>query len=231
MALAFFVDGRQQDCLATAFAAHDEYLSVLGFFVNGPKTKKCMTPENDFYSAPFCFMPKNKKEGFLVFTTQVPWLQDHLRDGRLVETEAERAHHAKAHDWQEREGRFKAPHLGSVEQFQRILSLRERDIFTFTSTGCYPTKEEISQSLEDTAVKVTCAAMGWKIPSDWRQIRKEIQSLPQGLPLLDLADWDQRKLKNSSNDEENANAQISCNDDGYCDMQEEKKDSTEEYQC
>ena len=28
-----------------------------------------------------------------------------------------------------------------------ILSLKEQDIFTFTSDGCYPTKQDISQAL------------------------------------------------------------------------------------
>ena len=28
-----------------------------------------------------------------------------------------------------------------------ILSLKEQDIFTFTSDGCYPTKKDISQAL------------------------------------------------------------------------------------
>jgi hypothetical protein len=59
MALAFYVDN--PDALAKAFAAHDEYMAVLTYFVRG-KNSKCrmLTPDGDnYYSAPFCFMPKH----------------------------------------------------------------------------------------------------------------------------------------------------------------------------
>ena len=59
MALAFYVDN--PDALAKAFAAHDEYMAVLTYFVRG-KNSKCrmLTPDgDDYYSAPFCFMPKH----------------------------------------------------------------------------------------------------------------------------------------------------------------------------
>ena len=99
-----------------------------------------MTPDDDFYTAPFCFMPKNRKGGFIVFTAQVVWLHGNPLG------ESERAHH-KAHEYMELKGKYDPPHLGTVEKFMTTLSLKEQDIFTFTSDGCYPTKQDISQAL------------------------------------------------------------------------------------
>ena len=52
---------------------------------------------------------------------------------------------------------------------------------------------------EDTAVKVTCAAMNWRIPTDWRNDRAQKES-NHSMPLLNLADWDkaQKRIKVSS---------------------------------
>lgn len=221
MALAFWVDG-SPDGLAAAFAAHDEFLSIFSYFANG-KRQYMMTPDDDFYTAPFCFMPKNHREGFIVFTPQVPWLHGNPLG------ESERAHH-RAYEYMELKGKYNSPRLGTVEKFMTTLGLKERDIFTFTSDGCYPTKQDISQALEDKALEVTCAAMGWEIPENWRLIRKK-ESETHGLPLLNLADWDQRKTKNNSNDETNDNVEMTCKGDKHVDGQEEKKDSTDEYQC
>ena len=101
--------------------------------------------------------------------------------------------------------------------------------------------------------------MGWNIPQNWREVRKQIRSSTQGIPFLDLAEWDRRQKKNTtaesntSNDAEEVkkNDQISssCNtgnnnnnnsskpsDGGHSDnnnndvaREEEKKDSVEEY--
>ena len=92
-----------------------------------------MTPDDDFYTAPFCFMPKNRKGGFIVFTAQVVWLHGNPLG------ESERAHH-KAHEYMELKGKYDPPHLGTVEKFMTTLGLKERNIFTFTSDGCYPTR-------------------------------------------------------------------------------------------
>lgn len=72
--------------------------------------------------------------------------------------------------------------------------------------------------------------MGWEIPEKWRLIRKK-ESETHGLPVLNLADWDQRETNNGSNDETNANVEIKCKGDKLVDGQEEKKDSIDEYQC
>jgi len=87
--------------------------------------------------------------------------------------------------------------------------------------------------IEDRAVEVTCSAMNWKIPENWRQIRKK-EAETHGMPLLDLADWDRRqKIKNSNDDEITGNnvPNASCKEEDG-DGREEKKDSTlDEYQC
>mmetsp|Transcript_19113 Transcript_19113/g.40291 ORF Transcript_19113/g.40291 Transcript_19113/m.40291 type:complete len:242 (-) Transcript_19113:275-1000(-) len=241
MALAFWVDSRP-DGVAAAFAAHDEYLSIFSYFANG-QTKYMMTPNDQFYTAPFCYMPKSRKGGFIVFTCQVPWLHGNPLG------ESERAHH-RAHEYMELKGKYDVPHLGTVEKFMTTLGLKERDIFTFTNDGCYPTKRDISEALEDKAVEVTCAAMGWDIPQNWRIVRKK-ESETHGLPILNLADWDQKQRKNhkhtnNNNDSDNASKKNASHADTtqvaqskgdeknnkQVNLQEEKKDSsTDEYQC
>lgn len=222
MALAFWVDAKPGGIVA-AMCAHDEYLSLFSYYFAG-KTQYMMTPDDDFYTAPFCFMPKHRRGGFMVFTTQVPW----LHGNPLGETE--RAHD-KARETMENRGKHDKPYLGTVEKFMLDLGLKERDIFTFTSDGCYPSKRDISQALEDRAVEVTCAAMDWKVPQNWRQVRKkEVET--HGMPLLDLADWDRRKTKTNSKEEKNSNSQTKRKDDKHVDKQEEKKDATtDEFQC
>ena len=43
--------------------------------------------------------------------------------------------------------------------------------------------------------------MGWDVPKDWRQLRKEVNL--HGIPILDLAEWDARRgtAKRKSNDD------------------------------
>mmetsp|Transcript_19056 Transcript_19056/g.34374 ORF Transcript_19056/g.34374 Transcript_19056/m.34374 type:complete len:129 (+) Transcript_19056:616-1002(+) len=110
-----------------------------------------------------------------------------------------------------------------------ITSLKEGEtIFFFISINL---RLDIT---EDRAVEVTCSAMNWKIPENWRQIRKK-EAETHGMPLLDLADWDRRKIKNDDETSHNNNAKSSTSckgekEDG--DGREEKKDSTlDEYQC
>mmetsp|Transcript_26454 Transcript_26454/g.55264 ORF Transcript_26454/g.55264 Transcript_26454/m.55264 type:complete len:227 (+) Transcript_26454:223-903(+) len=226
MALAFWVDNRPNG-IATTMSAHDEYLSLFSYYFAN-KTHYTMTPEDDFYSAPYCFMPKHRRGGFVVFTTRVPW----LHGNPLGESVNERAHD-KAREVMESRGKWEKPYLGTVEKFMIDLGLKEGDIYTFTDDGCYPTTRDISQALEDRAVEVTCSAMNWKIPENWRQIRKK-EAENHGMPLLDLADWDRRqKIKNSNDDEITGNnvPNASCKEEDG-DGREEKKDSTlDEYQC
>ena len=176
MALAFYVDN--PDALAKAFAAHDEYMAVLTYFVRG-KNSKCrmLTPDgDDYYSAPFCFMPKHLPPpgggagvdngngsngngngngsnrgggggrggggtGYLVFTSQVPWLHGNPKSDRN-----ERAHY-QAEDWMRDRGGLDPPFIGTVEDFQHKMGLGEGGVHAFTSDGCYPACDEISQAL------------------------------------------------------------------------------------
>lgn len=233
MALAFFLN--DPSGLASAFAAHDEYSAILSFYASGGSKTRTLQPGDDYYAAPFCFLPKNDRAGFLVFVPAVPWL--HGNPGCAVEDDdgnvedGTRAHH-DAVQWMERRGDRNPPILGTVEEFQRKLCLNEMGVQTFTRDGCYPSKEDISQALEDRAIEVTCRAMGWKIPANWRLDRKP--SL-HGLRILDLAEWDRRhdKTKNRHDDEtvnnRSNNVQIvrkgDDNDARGDDVQEEKKDS------
>ncbi|KAL3816976.1 hypothetical protein ACHAXA_011764 [Cyclostephanos tholiformis] len=227
MALAFYVDG--PDSIAKAFAAHDEYTAVFTYYVRG-KNPKCrmLTPDEDnYYSAPFCFLPKYQQQqqqhhqnngggggagggssssssssGYLVFTSQVPWLHGNPRSDR-----SDRAHY-QAEEWMKERGRLDPPYIGSVEEFQAKMGLREMDVHTFTIDGCYPTCDEISQALEDRAVEVTCSVMGWRMPQNWRALRRKMTDL-HSIPILNLAEWDQHRRQRRMRD----NGNVSNNDD------------------
>ena len=143
MALAFTVDC-EPDSIAYAFAAHDEYLSIFNHYANGGK-HHTMTPAEEYYTVPFCFMPmlnrgRSNARGFIVFTAQVPWLHGFPRD-------EDKCLHEKAREYQKNKGEFDEPVVGTVEQFQDRLHLKEHQWFPFTHSGNYPSKEEISQEL------------------------------------------------------------------------------------
>ncbi|KAL7549152.1 LOW QUALITY PROTEIN: hypothetical protein ACHAWF_012416 [Thalassiosira exigua] len=273
MALAWYVDG--PGGVGPAFAAHDEFLSLLSYFLrpdepqgrgsgsgseaDAGRSRSPLTPDDEFYAAPFCFLPKSRKGGFLVFVPQVPWLSSNFSDDGG-------SPHAKARDWMDRRGKGAVPHVGTVEHFQKATGVKERDLFTFTPNGYYPSKEDVSRALvvktaafnstrwgtfetirphplifappqmdatttEDTSVRVTCEAMGWDVPRDWRTVREKQRKL-HGMPLLDLAEWDRRKRKHESDgDDEAADDERapSCEtSERRVDLQEEKKDSVEE---
>ena len=59
-------------------------------------------------------------------------------------------------------------------------------------------KQNPDTVLEDKAVKVTCDAMGCKIPENWRSVRNEMKKVYS--PVMDLSEWGRRKTTNSSND-------------------------------
>jgi hypothetical protein len=44
-------------------------------------------------------------------------------------------------------GGLDPPHIGTVEEFQHKMGLGESGVHAFTSDGCYPACEEISQAL------------------------------------------------------------------------------------
>ena len=59
---------------------------------------------------------------------------------------------------------------------------------TFTTDRGYQALEDITWALEDRALEVTYAAMGWARPEDWRRAQAKL-SKTHGLPLLNLANW------------------------------------------
>ena len=235
MALAFFVHpDRRGASVAAAFAARDEYVSISTFYLRRAAgeeevwQKRPLTPDEDFYPAPYCFMPKKDrhtgrwKGGFLVFTMQVPW----LHGSRVDEREETRAH-TLARDWQDKKGQYETPHIGTVESFQSALGLNEGDIYTFTPAGRYPTTEDISEALEDRAVEVSCEACNWEVPEDWRRIRRKYND---GTKVHVI--WDLRKAKRKGSDgEPNGSMPTKPKGDGDQEGEEEKKESLEEYQC
>lgn len=202
MALAFYVD--KPDSLSSVFAAHDEYLAVFSYFLNGGEVPAdiILTPDSNHYSAPYCFLPKKYDKrtgrvaaGFIVFTCLVPWL-----NGNPKAEQGETAH-KKAKDWMGNRSRLSdnfTPHLGSVENFQESLNVGEEEVYTFTADGYYPTKEDVSQALEDKAVAMICKITGWEVPNDWRALRERKTDL-HDIPICNLNDWDAGKYTNKQN--------------------------------
>ena len=209
MALAFYING--PDDIAHAFAAHDEYLAIFTHYYfrsrKGEENVRALRPDvDDYYSAPYCFLSwkdggssTRTDGGFVVFACMVPYLHGNPWTRENVEyqtmDDGTRAHH-QAREWMKLKGTFKGrtPHVGTVEKFQTEMKLGYNDggVYTFTADGGYPTCMDVSSSLEDDAVSVTCSAMGWKIPINWRDVRKRIVNL-HDIPILDLALWDKEQ--------------------------------------
>ena len=167
--------------LAHAFAAADEFMSALSSRLYPQPNSVIMNPAEDFYVAPYCFMrTKNRVEtGFLVFSSMAPFIKtdEHEAACTLIK----------------RNGHHKAPFLNTIEGFQETLCLDEKDIWTFTSDGCVPTAEDVSQELEDKAIRVVCDLMKWRYPYDWRVKRAEVAYIFTNWPVLDLAEYDSRR--------------------------------------
>jgi len=74
---------------------------------------------------------------------------------------------------------------GSIHM-REILNVQEKDQFQFREYA-WSMGKDVNAALEDTAVKVTCEKMGWKVPADWRADRLK-QSIARrvGLPPI----WD-----------------------------------------
>lgn len=88
--------------------------------------------------------------GFLIFVAQVPWLESKFPNVNHNINKEEVDHRSPHHDtveWMKRNSKSTAPVLGSVEEFQDKLELRDDEVFTFTKDGCYPTEWEVSQAL------------------------------------------------------------------------------------
>jgi len=180
MALAYPI--RNVKDLAHAFAAKDEFISALSYYLYSNTDNYIMNPLDEYYVAPYCFMctknnPKSDKAGFLVFSSMAPFVQ--------------KREHDEAFSLIKRQGYHKTPFIGTIEKFQELLKLKEKDIYTFTSDGCVPTAEDVSQELEDVAIRVVCDLMRWRYPYSWRDKREDVASYFG--PVLDLAEYDGRK--------------------------------------
>ena len=108
-------------------------IAIFTYLVNKKKVKNALTPEDAYYSAPFCFMPKkDKRSGFVIFTCQVPWLSGNPK--KSSDDDEIARPHEQAREWMAERGTLsdKAPHVGSVEFFQDELSLKEDEVYCFT---------------------------------------------------------------------------------------------------
>ena len=86
-------------------------------------------------------------------------------------------------------------HFHGILIIDRSLNVGEEEVYTFTADGYYPTKEDVSQALEDKAVAMICKITGWEVPNDWRVLRERKTDL-HDIPICNLADWDSRKYAN-----------------------------------
>ena len=187
MSLAYPIE--DIDDLIFSFAAKDEFISTLTCTLhldldladNSSSEEYVMTPKDDYYVAPYCFIRTgglySRHVGFLVFSSMVPFV--------------ERKGHELARRWVRRDRRHQLPHIGTMEHFQQTAGVEENDIYTFTSDGCFPSAEDVSQELEDMAIRVVCDLLKWKFPMDWRQRRRQ-ETLCRRAPVLDLAEYDRR---------------------------------------
>ena len=173
MALAFRI--KDPDDFGILFSAYDEYTSILNSLFG-----RVLTPDDDYYTAPWSFMPQ-ADNGFIIFTCNVPWYHNDTSKrciSKEVPLEHRKDYFMKAkqimkNNWRyEQNRKGDIPYVLNAEEIQfKQLELYEKEIITFTSDGCYPDKNDISQELEETAVIETCLAMGWQIPLDWREQR------------------------------------------------------------
>mmetsp|Transcript_15746 Transcript_15746/g.33266 ORF Transcript_15746/g.33266 Transcript_15746/m.33266 type:complete len:404 (-) Transcript_15746:201-1412(-) len=140
--------------------------------------------------------------GFIVMTCRVPWLHGHGKhhltkqksknnDEEFDNTNWQHQYFQRAREMMRECGTaLPLPYIEmGPERMQHHLMLDENDIYTFTKDGCYPDANDISRALEDRAVEVTCAAMGWKVPEHWRRER-ERERAALLVDVFDLAKYD-----------------------------------------
>jgi len=188
MALAFRI--KHPEDFGMLFSAYDEYTSILNSLFG-----RVLTPNDDYYTSPWCFMPNSDNSGFVVFTCQAPWFEHTSTSDKCIEKSLfQKAREIMKDNWyRDNERQNDIPFVKYPENMQKILNLRERDLITFTNDGCYPDKNDISRELEDNAVIETCAAMGWQIPLEWREQREWISPQRTEYELFDLAAYDATK--------------------------------------
>ena len=144
----------------------------------------------------------------------VPWLHCDNRKSAIEwrEQYLHRAQKIMKSKW-ERYQRHEAciPLVGYPEKFIECLELDERcgdEVITFTKNGYYPDKYDVSKSLEELAVQVTCSSMGWPYPNNWQQERVRLLGCRNTeYDIFDLAGYDPTKknlLQNIGNITTNA---------------------------
>jgi len=204
MALAFRI--KDPDEFGILFSAYDEYTSILNSLFG-----RVLTPNDDYYTAPWSFMPQ-ADNGFIIFTCNVPWYHNDTSKRcimKKVPLENRKNYFEKAlqimkKNWRhDKERHGDIPFLDTPEDMQEILRLCDSNLITFTEDGCYPDKNDISRELEETAIIETCAAMGWQIPLEWREERKQwtkARCKHQNIQpmIFDLAAYDAAKKKAES---------------------------------
>jgi hypothetical protein len=206
--------------LAEAFAAKDEFISALSCHLYQNRDY-IMDPTDDYYVAPFCFMStlnslrNDNAVGFLVFSSMVPFMRKREHDAAINQVK--------------RYGHHKAPTVGTVDSFQKCLKLTERDIWTFTSDGCFPAAEDVSKALEDEAIRVVCDLMKWRFPSNWRDKRDEVGYV--FAPVFHLAEYPQKQQQQQKRQQQQQqqhffDAKEYATDDDKKNDQEEKKETT-----
>ena len=115
--------------------------------------------------------------GWIVFSTRVPWARHEVHD--------------VIHGAMKDEGRRHCglPFPETLETIERNLKLfgQEKDIFTFMTDGCIPSLEDITPSLDDRVVKLTCDLLGWNVPSNWREVRGKLSERRCVGPVLEVS--------------------------------------------
>ena len=201
MSLAFKI--RNLDDVIRAFAAKEEFISALTL-VRYDK-EYTMTPTDEYYVAPYCFLSTVSRHhstaGYLIFSSMVPFGKTFptFEIPKMNEPEGYPGEHDEALDLMNRRGHHNTKGFlflaNNVEWFQEKIDCHERDIYTFTPEGYYPSLNDVSQKLEDMAFHVICDLVKWKYPVNWR--RKRAEQLYTFCSILDLADYDneQRRLE------------------------------------
>ncbi|KAL7511791.1 hypothetical protein ACHAXN_008804 [Cyclotella atomus] len=170
MALAFRVN--QPTDLAVVLGAHDIFISIL----NELRPEFPQEEMKETYTAPFVFLHgKNKrpddKGGWLIFTPLLPWTHE--------------VHHV-AVDELKRIGMKNVSVEKSVEGCQHTLKHRDDTVSIFTTHGGYPLLEDIGPDLDERAVRITCDTLGWKVPIDWKEKRKEFSRMSSAISAVDF---------------------------------------------
>ena len=200
MSLAFRI--RNLDDVIKAFAAKEEFISALTLVRHGKEYT--MTPTDEYYVAPYCFMStvnraRTSQLGFLIFSSMAPFGKTFptFEIPKMNEPGGYPGEHDTALELMKTHGHHNTKNflfLGTVEWFQEESKCKERDIYTFTPDGYYPSLlHDVSQHLEDMAFHVICDLMKWKYPVNWR--RKRAEQLYTFCSILDLADYDNEQCR------------------------------------